>query len=362
VVFTTAMMGYQEILTDPSYAGQIVTFTYPLIGNVGVNAVDMEAERPHCRGLVLRRLSRRASNHRAEGELGAWLVAHGLVAIEGIDTRALTRHIRLAGAMRGALASGEAAADLDALVEEARGAPRMEGQDLTAGVTITRAQRFHGGPGRRRVEVLDGTGDAFAGGSGPRIAVLDLGVKQGILDDLVAVGARVVVLPARTEAAQILDLQPDGVLLSNGPGDPAAVDHGIRTVERLLGRCPLLGICLGHQLLALALGLRTRKLGFGHHGANHPVRDLDTGRVLVTAQNHGFAVEAEGLPDAVRITHRSLVDGTVEGLAAPALEARSIQFHPEASPGPHDARNILSDFVNRSARTVCRPALISAAS
>jgi carbamoyl-phosphate synthase small subunit len=270
--------------------------------------------------------------------------------------------------MRGVLAtsSGAESHDLADLVARARSAPPMSGRDLTGEVGCRRLLRVIGSGLDRHLEPVPEGGDAFAGGDGPRVVVLDFGVKHGILDGLAEAGARIVMAPARTTAALIHDLRPDGIVLSNGPGDPAAVDYGIATVGELLGQLPMLGICLGHQLLALALGLATEKLPFGHHGANHPVKDLTTGRVLVTSQNHGFAVSE--LPADLRadiaVTHRSLYDGTIEGLAAPSRRARSVQFHPEASPGPHDAAAILHHFVHGLAteRAPCRRAATSTVS
>ena len=310
-VFTTAMTGYQEVVTDPSYTEQIVCFTAPMVGNYGVAPVRSESDRPHACGVLMRR---------AGGEeWPCWLAARGIVALEGIDTRSLVVHLRERGSMRAAVVSGDAS--VAHVRERVRAAPAMAGRALVAGVS---------------------TDEPYSLGRGtPRVAVLDYGCKRSILERLLAGGASVRVYPHDTQAGALLAEAPDGVVLSNGPGDPAALARETAVVAELLGRVPLLGICLGHQLLARAAGLRTFKLRFGHRGANHPVLELASGRVLVTAQNHGFAVEGAG-PE---VTHVSLYDGTVEGLALPGLAARSLQFHPEASPGPHDARPLLESWV-----------------
>jgi carbamoyl-phosphate synthase small subunit len=310
-VFTTAMTGYQEVVTDPSYAEQIVCFTAPMVGNYGVSDARSESDRIHARAALMRR---------AGGDAWPrWLAAGGVVALEGIDTRALAVHLRSRGAMRAAAVAGEASAEH--VLAQVRAQARMEGRSLVAGVS---------------------TSETYAvGAGGPRIAVVDYGCKRSIVKRLVASGARVVVHPHATRADDVLRSSPDGVVLSNGPGDPAALAREIAEVEQLLGRVPLLGICLGHQLLALAAGYRTFKLPFGHRGANHPVLEKATSRVLVTCQNHGFAVEGDG----TAVSHVSLYDDTVEGLALPGLAARSVQFHPEAAPGPHDARPLIETWV-----------------
>jgi carbamoyl-phosphate synthase small subunit len=308
-VFTTAMSGYQEIVTDPSYSEQVVCFTAPMIGNYGVAAQRSESSGTHARAVLMRR---------AGGEEWTrWLARHDVVALEEIDTRSLVLHLRERGAMRAAAVSGEAS--VGGLLARIQEAAPMAGRALVAGVSAREAYRL--------------------GKSGPHIAVLDLGVKHSILRRLVAASARVTVFPHDTDAATVLAARPDGILLSNGPGDPAALPGELETVRRLLGQAPILGICLGHQLLGLAAGLRTFKLPFGHRGANHPVLEIATNRVLVTSQNHGFAVEG----DAPAVTHVSLYDGTVEGLSLEA--ARSLQFHPEAGPGPHDAWPLLESWV-----------------
>ncbi len=310
-VFTTAMAGYQEVVTDPSYAEQIVCFTAAMVGNYGVAPMRSESDRPHARAVLMRR---------AGGEeWTSWLRARGVVALEDVDTRALVLHLRARGAMRAAAVAGEASAEH--VLELVRAQPTMSGRALVAGVSTDEPYSL--------------------GRGGPRVAVLDYGCKRSILARLLGAGASVRVHPHDTPARRILADAPEGVVLSNGPGDPAALGAQVAVVSELVGRVPLLGICLGHQLLAQAAGFRTSKLPFGHRGANHPVLELASGRVLVTAQNHGFAVEGGG-PE---VTHVSLYDGTVEGLALPGRRAASVQFHPEASPGPHDARPLLDAWV-----------------
>jgi carbamoyl-phosphate synthase small subunit len=310
-VFTTAMSGYQEIVTDPSFAEQLVCFTAAMVGNYGVAPGRSESGRPHARGVLMRR---------AGGEAWTrWLAEHGIVALDEVDTRSLVLHLRERGAMRAALVAGEAS--VQALVERVRAEPPMSGRALAADVS---------------------TREPYVVGRGAvRVAVLDFGCKRSIVDRLLGAGAAVHVFPHAATAEEVLAAAPDGVVASNGPGDPAALEAETALVRALAGRVPLLGICLGHQLLAQALGYGTFKLRFGHRGANHPVLELGSGRVLVTAQNHGFAVEGAG-PE---VTHVSLYDGTVEGLALPGERARSVQFHPEAGPGPHDARPLIDGWV-----------------
>jgi len=317
-VFTTGMTGYQETLTDPSYAEQLVCFTAPMVGNYGVADHRGESERAHARAALMRRLG--------GGEWGEWLVANGIVALEEIDTRALVLRLRDGGAMRAVVISDEAALPVDDALGQVRAQPLMEGQALVARVSAPEPY-------------------VFAENGGPGVAVVDYGTKRSILRRLAGRGASVTVFP-HTAAADALAAF-DGVVLSNGPGDPEPLESEVATVRALLGRTPVLGICLGHQLLGLATGHRTFKLPFGHRGANHPVLERATGRVLVTSQNHGFAVEPS---DATVATHVSLYDGTVEGLDFPELQARSVQFHPEAGPGPHDAWPIIDDWVEELVR------------
>ena len=348
VVFNTSMTGYQEISSDPSYAGQIVTMTSSHIGNYGTNSGDLQAGRAWCSGLITRSMSRRDSSWRSEGSYAAWLRSQGVVTLSEVDTRRLTRHIREHGAMPAAVGGDVAVAEL---LEAARAAPDMEGQDLTAAVTTKEPYRVS--------PVMDPIG---------LVVAIDFGIKRDIVGSLAAAGFEVAVVPATTPTETIMAMHPTGVFLSNGPGDPQPVSAGIETVRGLLGRVPVFGICLGHQILGLALGFETYKLPFGHHGGNHPVRRLDDGTVAITAQNHGFAVDlwsltpnrphaVRGLPGpdllppsvetefgTVRPTHQNLNDGTLEGLSAPDAGAFSVQYHPEAAPGPHDASSLFTDF------------------
>lgn len=343
VVFTTGMTGYQEVLTDPSFRGQIVVMAAPQIGNTGVNAVDPEsgpwASPPiHAAGFVVREASALASNHRAEGELAGYLAGSGVAGLTGIDTRRLVTHLRTHGSQNGAIGS----ASIDVLVATACGARSMEGLDLVREVTCARSTAF-----------ADGTPAEFrtlkgrSAGERPKVVAVDYGAKRNILRSLVDVGFEVTVVPAHTSAEDMLALGPDGVFLSNGPGDPAVLDYAIATTQALLGKLPLFGICLGHQILALAVGARTFKLKFGHRGLNQPVLALDTGRVEITSQNHGFAVDVDSLPAGVRATYRHLNDGTSEGLEVPDANAFSVQFHPEAAPGPHDTLHLFQKFFDR---------------
>jgi carbamoyl-phosphate synthase small subunit len=322
VVFNTALSGYQEILTDPSYAGQIITFTYPHIGNYGVNADDKESARPHCAGIVLRDLARRPSNWRAEATLPDFLARHGVAGIAGVDTRRLTRHLRAAGALPGAFGTDEAT-----VRAAAAAAVGTEGLDLVATVT-TDAPYTVGDPAAPR-----------------RVVAYDYGIKTTILDHLVAAGCRIDVVPATTLADAVLARDPDGVFLSNGPGDPGGVEGATDAVRTLLGRVPVFGICLGHQILGLAVGAEKQKLHFGHHGANHPVLHEASGHVEITSQNHNYAVDVERVGDARR-THINLNDGVCEGFALESVPAFGVQYHPEAGPGPHDARYLFRDFVD----------------
>jgi len=322
-VFNTALSGYQEVITDPSYAGQIVTFTYPQIGNYGVTARDDESRSAFLSGIVVRDLPPLHSSWRAEGDLESMLAAEGVAAITGIDTRRLTRLLRDHGAMPCAMGTGP----VDDIAEAARRAKSTDGQDLASVVT---------------------TPEPYRVGEGPlRVVALDLGIKSTILARLTRF-ASVEVVPAGTRASEILSLEPDGIFLSNGPGDPAALGSVAVTVATLIGRVPLLGICLGHQVLAGALGGETFKLPFGHHGSNHPVKNLSTGQVEITAQNHNYAVVEGSVPGAT-ITHVNLNDGVIEGIAIPSADAVSVQHHPEAGPGPHDAGYLFDDFAARMA-------------
>ena len=343
VVFNTSMTGYQEVLTDPSYAGQIVTMTAPQIGNYGIAEEDAESQGPQVAGFIVRESSPISSNWRADTTLREYLTRHGIVAIADIDTRALTRKLRSGGVMRGTIATGQV--DPDALVERARGIAPMEGTDLVREVTcpapyewkaasLEEAGEFRVPPERRAARRL-------------RIAAYDFGIKHNILRRLTLHNCDVTVFPAGTPAEELLATRPDGVFLSNGPGDPAALPYAIENVRRIIETdIPTFGICLGHQIMGLALGGATYKLKFGHRGANHPVKFLDTGRVEITSQNHGFAVDPQSLPAHVRVTHQNLYDGTVEGLRHTSRPAFSVQYHPEASPGPHDADYLFRQFID----------------
>ncbi|WP_394838399.1 glutamine-hydrolyzing carbamoyl-phosphate synthase small subunit [Pendulispora rubella] len=340
-VFTTTMTGYQEVLTDPSYAGQIVTMTASEIGNVGVNAEDSESVdgRVHVAGFVVRDLSPLASNWRSEESLDAYLARHGKVGIEGVDTRKLTRHLRDHGAQNAAI--GTEAPEV--LVRRAREAVDMNGLDLVDVVSPREPYRWTEGRGGWKVPNPI-TGAIASNEPKYNVVAIDYGIKKNILRCLVDAGCKVTGVPARMPAAEILAMKPDGVFLSNGPGDPAAVQYGIATVRDLVGKVPIFGICLGHQLLASALGGKTYKLKFGHRGANQPVKDLTTGRIEITTQNHGFCVDLDSLPARAQRTHVHLNDGTSEGIAVPDLRAFSVQFHPEAAAGPHDSLYLFERF------------------
>lgn len=337
-VFTTTMTGYQEVLTDPSYTGQLVVMTAPEIGNVGVNAHDAESVdgKPHVAGFILRDASPLSSSWRSEQTLDAYLAQHGIVAISGVDTRRLTRHLRDNGSQNGAIGIEP----VEALLDRARKAPDMSGLDLVSKVTPPEPYPFSEGRGEWRVS----DPKPAAKKREYNVVAIDYGVKKNILRCLVDAGCRVTVVPASTSAADILALSPDGIFLSNGPGDPAAVGYAVETLRGLLGKKPVFGICLGHQLLALALGGKTYKLKFGHRGANQPVKDLATGRVEITTQNHGFCVDLASLPAGVESTHVHLNDGTSEGLASRELRAFSVQYHPEAAAGPHDSLYLFDRF------------------
>lgn len=324
VVFNTSMCGYQEILTDPSYKGQIVCLTYPLVGNYGVNGEDVESSRVWVEGFVVREYTPLPSNFRAKESLGEWLKKQGILAIEGIDTRALTRHIRLAGAMKGVISTRDL--NPESLKRKAERSPGLVGRDLVKEVT-SKEPWVYKKEGKYRV------------------VVVDYGVKYNILRLLSSHGCQVLVVPAHTPAEKILEFKPDGVLLSNGPGDPAGVPYASREVKKLLGKVPLFGICFGHQILGRAFGYSTYKLKFGHHGANHPVKDLRTQKVEITVQNHGFCVDLKGKKNSLRATHLNLNDHTLEGMEHTELPIFSVQYHPEASPGPHDSTYLFERFV-----------------
>jgi carbamoyl-phosphate synthase small subunit len=341
VVFNTSITGYQEILTDPSYSGQIVTMTYPLIGNYGVNSEDLESVKPQVAGFVVKEYSEFPSNFRSMESLGNWLAKHNIIGIQGLDTRMLTKMIRSVGAMRGIIST----ADLDdySLLAKVKKSPQMAGLDLASRVTTPKSYKW---------DEVDRTQFALpllkpaALGKKWNVVVYDYGVKQNILRRLTSYGCNLTVLPAQTSAEDVLNMKPDGIFLSNGPGDPAAVTYAIENIKKLIGKKPIFGICLGHQLLALALGGRTFKLKFGHRGANHPVKNLKTGSVEITSQNHGFAVDPDSLDTkSIEITHTNLNDSTNEGFRHRSLPIFSVQYHPEASPGPHDSDYLFAQFV-----------------
>lgn len=337
VVFNTAMTGYQEILTDPSYKGQIVTMTYPLIGNYGVNPADVESKTPHVAGFIIKELAPMHSNYRASMGLDAYLRQWGIVGIAGIDTRALTRRIRITGAMRGIL-STETLDDAK-LVEQARSAARMLGADWVKAVKPNEPYNWNEDQGQWNCGPVER-------GDGLHVVALDCGAKHNILRHLAERGMRITVLPPDTTAEEILKHRPVGLFVSNGPGDPAVLDYAVKPIQGVLGKLPIFGICLGHQLLGRAIGARTFKLKFGHRGGNQPVKNLDTGRVEITSQNHGFAVDPESLQEKGGvITHINLNDNTVEGFRHSTLPIFSVQYHPEASPGPHDAAYLFDAFV-----------------
>ena len=339
VVFNTAMTGYQEILTDPSYARQIVTLTYPHIGNTGANVEDTESAEVWAAGLVIRDCPAGHSNWREEVPLPQYLRDSGIVAIADLDTRRLTRLIREKGAMAGCIATGDI--DPDAALAQARAFPGLAGMDLAKVVSRSEVGAWDGG-----AWTLESGYGAANGQQARHVVAYDFGVKRNILRMLVDRGCQVTVVPAQTPAEEALAMSPDGVFLSNGPGDPEPCDYAIEAIRVLLGEgLPVFGICLGHQLLALACGGRTVKMPFGHHGANHPVKDLATGAVVITSQNHGFAVDGESLPNHVEVTHRSLFDGTVQGIRCTDMPAFGFQGHPEASPGPHDCGYLFDRFV-----------------
>ncbi len=341
LVFNTSITGYEEILTDPSYAGQIVTFTFPHVGNVGTNAEDIEAATPHARGMVVRAPAGEPSNWRSTRPLAEWLESLGIVGISGVDTRRVTRVLRDRGAQNAAIAHApDGELDLDALKARAAAWPGLLGMDLATEVSSRQRRNWREGRWSGAAGYLEGDAD------GPHVVAVDYGVKRNILRSLAALGCRVTVVPATATAEEVMALEPDGVLLANGPGDPAATgEHAVPEIRKLVdsGK-PLFGICLGHQLLGLAVGARTEKLSFGHHGANHPVKDLTTGRVEITSQNHGFALVSESMPEDVEVTHVNLNDGTVAGNRHKRLPAFGVQYHPEASAGPHDSNYLFREF------------------
>jgi carbamoyl-phosphate synthase small subunit len=351
MVFNTSMTGYQEILTDPSYKGQIVTMTYPLIGNTGVNREDMESATPKVEGFVVREYCKEFSNWRAEESLGSFLEENGVNGVEGIDTRALTKHIRTAGAMRAIVSTTDL--NKTRLIEKVKDAPGLIGRDLVKEVTCPIPYRYDPGPGPDpwlpvspddRPPVMNGD-QVFS------VVALDFGAKRNILKILHRLGCEITVVPATSSAEEILSYHPDGIFLSNGPGDPQGVPYAVDTVRELLGQKPLYGICLGHQILGLAMGGSTFKLKFGHRGANQPVKDLKTGRISITAQNHGFCVDLDSLDESlIQVTHVNLNDRTLEGMIHRRLPVYSVQYHPEASPGPHDARSVFHGFLEAMSR------------
>ena len=339
VVFNTSMTGYQEILTDPSYKGQIVTMTYPMIGNYGVNPVDVESGKPQVEGFIVKEYSKTFSNFRASGSLADYLFRHRIMGIEGIDTRALVRHIRDQGAMPGLISTQEL--NLKRLREQAKALPSMEGQDLVKEVTCRKSYNWDKGTVDPRLE--------SAGRQEPprllrKVVAYDFGVKQNILRNLVDMGCEVIVVPAETTPQEILALKPDGLFLSNGPGDPAAVNYAIKNVSQLVGKVPIFGICLGHQILGLSQGAKTFKLKFGHRGGNQPIQNLDNREVEIAAHNHGFAISKDSVKKAGQLTHLNLNDDTVAGFRNEAKKYFGVQYHPEASPGPHDSLYLFKQF------------------
>ena len=340
VVFNTSMTGYQEILTDPSYKGQIVTMTYPLIGNYGITQEDVESRGPKVEGFVVKENSSIFSNWRGVHSLSDYLVSHRIMGVEGMDTRAITRHIRLAGAMKAILSTEDL--DHNRLIEKAKASPGLLGRDLVKEVTCEKSLPWKSGNESQFLNHHPSPPSSFR----PKVAALDYGVKYNILRSLCDWNCDVTVLPASSSAEFILSSHPDGILLSNGPGDPEGIPYAVETVRQLIGRKPIFGICLGHQLLGLALGGKTFKLKFGHRGANQPVKDLKTGKVMITSQNHGFCVDPNSLdPAEVELTHLNLNDQTLEGMKHKRFPIFSVQYHPEASPGPHDTQDLFGEFV-----------------
>jgi len=350
VVFNTGMTGYQEVITDPSYKGQIVTMTYPLIGNYGINPEDMESGGIHLEGFIVKEYQPYPSNWRSRTSLKEFLESHGKLGVEGIDTRALTRRIRIEGAMRGILSTETE--DIDLLLQRVRSYPGLVGRDLIKEVTCKQPYRWKdGAPQSLPLQDLPKSSLASNSGKGERrllVVVIDCGVKYNILRNLERLGCEVLVLPATATGKEILAYSPDGVLLSNGPGDPAALPYIVEATEHILGKVPIFGICLGHQILGQALGGRTEKLKFGHHGVNQPVKNIRSGRIEITSQNHGFVVVPESLPGNLNLekTYDNLNDHTSEGMCSSSLQAFSVQYHPEAAPGPHDVSYLFEKFVS----------------
>jgi carbamoyl-phosphate synthase small subunit len=343
VVFNTGMTGYQEILTDPSYRGQMVVMTCPHIGNTGINDQDPESQLPHVRALIVRNACRRESNWRARQSLSQYLSEHEIMALTDIDTRALTRHLRQYGALRGVVST----VDLDpvSLQQKALALPTTSELDLVAEVTCSAPYQWSEPVPGEWLREIPSRETVVENVQSFHVVAYDCGIKQNILRQLVSSGCRVTVVSASTSAEKALALQPDGVFLSNGPGDPEMVPYTIASVQKLLGKVPIFGICLGHQVLGLAMGGQKHKLKFGHHGNNHPVKDLRTGRIAITAQNHNFVIDVDSIEDQVELTHTNLYDGTVEGMRHRTLPVFSVQYHPEAAPGPHDANPLFARFV-----------------